>query len=569
MSTEWHYARDGNRFAPVSEESLRSLIEAGDLLKTDLVWHAGMSKWETAQDQFSELFPPARKNSLLRYLVSHWRGELSLARSLFVNGLLLGMLLIGACYFLASKFVSLSADYGLALYWLTLYIFLGASLVWLTTGIWRSSVRHPVSDGFDGLKNVARLAVAIVWLVFVTALLSSGLPGLRSSIEQARWLQTEGRWEIQVIRDGREVELSGGIGHGIADEVAATFRRWPGIEVVHLNLKNGGLVSEAEAMYRLFDERGVVTYVSTSCQSACTLAFLGGRERYLRNGATLGFHHSAIPGFAFQFLDVSSEKAIYSARGIRDDFVSHVYDTPPDSMWTPDEKTLLEAGVVTAFVSGNQFGLSGFRRDAMIQKTAAVMEQMPLYRLLRDREPAMYEKISAIILDAISSGQAISDTRDKLAPMLQGLRVKYLPMASDEAARDLLLHFAALTRRLKSNPAVCVGYLRDNDAKVMHELSTYYTPELREQELAVLARLIESAAPGRHAPKAAVTDRMIGTLLELAATRLGGQRGDLLALADAHSDPTAWCNAASALWEVAAELPPAEAHVAALVLALP
>lgn len=569
MSTEWHYARDGKQFAPVTEESLRSLIEAGDLLKTDLVWHAGMSRWETAQDQFRDLFPPSRKNSLFRYAAAHWRGELSLARSLFVNGLLLGMLLVGASYFLASRFVSLSADYGLAMYWLALYILLGASLAWLMTGIWRSSGLHPVADGFSGLKNLARLAVVIVWLAFVYALLNSGLPGFRSGLAQARWLQTEGRWEIQVIRDGREVELSGGIGHGIADEVAATFRQWPGIEVVHLNLKNGGLVSEAEAMYRLFDERGVVTYVSTSCQSACTLAFLGGRERYLRNGATLGFHHSSIPGFAFQFLDVSSEKAIYSARGIPDDFVSRVYGTPPDSMWTPDEQTLLDAGVVTAFVSGDQFGLSGLRRDAMIQKTAAIMEQMPLYRLLRDREPAMYEKISAIIFDAISSGQSVNDTRDRLAPMLQSLRAKYLPMASDEAARDLLRHFAALTRRLQSNPVVCVGYLRDNDAKVMHEFSTYYTPELREQELAVLARLIESSAPGRHAPAAAVTDRMIGTLLELAATQLGGQRGDLLALADAHSDPTAWCNAAATLWDVALELPPAEARVAAIVLALP
>lgn len=569
MSIEWHYARDGKRFDPVPEDTLRSMIEAGDLLKTDLVWHTGMRKWEVAQSQFKELFPAQRKKSLLRYAASHWRGEQSLAQSLFVNGLLLGLVFVAASYFLASRFVSLSTDYGLTLYWLALYFLLGSSLTWQTVGIWRSSVRHPVSVGFDGLKNVARISVAIAWLVFVPALLKSGIPGLVSAIEQARWLQTEGRWEIQVIRDGREVELSGGIGHGIADEVAATFTQWPGIEVVHLNLRNGGLVHEAEALYRLFDDKGVVTYVSTSCQSACALAFLGGRERYVRNGATLGFHHSAIPGFAFRFLDVSSEKAIYSARGIREDFVSRVYDTPPYAMWVPENQVLLDAGVVTAFVSGDQFGLSGFRRDAMTQKAEAVMEQMPLYRLLRTREPAIHQKISSVVLDAISSGRAVDDVRVKTAPLLQGLRNKYLPIASDESARELLRYVATLTRTLQADPSLCMGLLRDSDPESIRAMGSHYTKEMKERELAVLTGLIESADPARPAPTAAATDRMIGELIELAYRRLGSQGKDLRALADDKPDPAAWCNATAALWEVASELPPAEARVAALALILP
>ena len=48
MTTEWHYARNGERLGPVAFDELKQIASAGLLSPNDLVWCEGMSGWETA-----------------------------------------------------------------------------------------------------------------------------------------------------------------------------------------------------------------------------------------------------------------------------------------------------------------------------------------------------------------------------------------------------------------------------------------------------------------------------------------------------------------------------------------
>lgn len=52
---QWHYAHNGQKFGPVSDQQLKQLADSGQLLPTDLVWKKGMAEWVKA-GQIKELF---------------------------------------------------------------------------------------------------------------------------------------------------------------------------------------------------------------------------------------------------------------------------------------------------------------------------------------------------------------------------------------------------------------------------------------------------------------------------------------------------------------------------------
>jgi len=45
---QWYYARNNQRFGPVSAIELKQLADSGNLLPDDLLWREGMESWATA-----------------------------------------------------------------------------------------------------------------------------------------------------------------------------------------------------------------------------------------------------------------------------------------------------------------------------------------------------------------------------------------------------------------------------------------------------------------------------------------------------------------------------------------
>lgn len=48
MTNQWHYAKQGQRIGPVSEEYFKSLALSGEIQPTDMVWTEGMATWVPA-----------------------------------------------------------------------------------------------------------------------------------------------------------------------------------------------------------------------------------------------------------------------------------------------------------------------------------------------------------------------------------------------------------------------------------------------------------------------------------------------------------------------------------------
>jgi hypothetical protein len=104
-------------------------------------------------------------------------------------------------------------------------------------------------------------------------------------------------YSIRIMRNGTEAEITGGFKYGLTDDFLKLVRASPQIKVVHLN-SIGGRIGEAEKLSKLIRDRRLNTYTSSSCLSACTIAFAGGRERWIHRRAKLGFHGPAFPGWS-------------------------------------------------------------------------------------------------------------------------------------------------------------------------------------------------------------------------------------------------------------------------------
>jgi hypothetical protein len=140
-------------------------------------------------------------------------------------------------------------------------------------------------------------------------------------------------YDVRLLKDGTEMELSGGMPDGTADAVAHVLDGAPWVRVIHLN-SMGGRIAEGLKLEGLIRKRALITYSSTSCISACTIAFLAGRERFLATDAWLGFHSTSLKLGADSFTLGNVEmRKIYRREGLPDKLIDQALATKPGDVW--------------------------------------------------------------------------------------------------------------------------------------------------------------------------------------------------------------------------------------------
>ena len=109
------------------------------------------------------------------YIVQHWRGDLSLPVSYWVNGWLLGIGYMFGTFLIAYQ-ASSSIEYAIGL---LIVIALGCAIeVWQLIGIWRSASKHTERGGRKIWASLARVGVIFGWVNFVKGIFELlGLPG--------------------------------------------------------------------------------------------------------------------------------------------------------------------------------------------------------------------------------------------------------------------------------------------------------------------------------------------------------------------------------------------------------
>lgn len=288
------------------------------------------------------------------YLVRHWRGDLSLPVAYWINGSLIGVLMVMVAALLTELLEAVSlqkASIGAIL----LYLLIIVVTVWSLVGIWRSTLQHPSRGGSRGWATTAQVMLIIGGLSFAGTFTSNILPQLKVLTLIATGNDPMGRIEATFSTDGRTLILKGAFGEGSTDVVRNLLEAAPGVQAVMLE-SLGGRLQEAEDVAALVAAYELDTYVEANCESACTFVFLAGIDRAATPNARIGFHRPWFPGMdaigeAQMLADMQSR---YRSVGISQPFLAQIAATPAEDMWYPTEAELISNGVITRLSTGGE-----------------------------------------------------------------------------------------------------------------------------------------------------------------------------------------------------------------------
>jgi len=230
------------------------------------------------------------------YFVRHWRGQLTLPVSYWVNNWGVTAL----CWGLLIAAGKVLDEFPLRMQSATVLAAHGVLLIagcWCAVGVWRSAKYHAARGGARVWAGVAQFLVVLGAFGTVSNFFLYNLPQIQEHWLIARDLDPLGRIEAQPTRDRQGLVLSGNLGAGSADKIRAVLDQEPDIQTLVLETP-GGRVGEAALIAKLVRERKLKTYVENHCESACTVILLAGMDRAVTANARIGFHRASFPGMS-------------------------------------------------------------------------------------------------------------------------------------------------------------------------------------------------------------------------------------------------------------------------------
>ncbi|SDN18785.1 ATP-dependent Clp protease proteolytic subunit [Afipia sp. GAS231] len=296
--------------------------------------------------------PPLPRQPAQNFIARHWRGEFSLPRSYWINHLLLGAG-VGATFGVLASLINKNAAEqpllwlaSLALTWSVITLF----STWAGIGVWRAaSAYRRAGKRFWG--GAAKTTIALGMLNLVYSILFVAIPQASGICEILAGDKRLAAHQFKVLNNGTVLDFSGGISFGTAKEFETMLKAMDNVRTVRLN-SNGGRIAEAQKISDLIRARGLSTYVTQQCASACTIVFLGGKQRYLLSTARLGFHQPYFRGMTVndQRVAIAREAARLQHFGLSNAFAQRANAASPSGMWFPEKSELLREHVVTMIV---------------------------------------------------------------------------------------------------------------------------------------------------------------------------------------------------------------------------
>lgn len=449
------------------------------------------------------------------YVARHWRGELPLALSFWVNNLLLLVPLVLAIGVLMAWIVG----WGQSLQAASVALLVGGALlallsVWSLVGCWRSASAYRADGGSALWSGLAKLVLGLGALGNLGTLALDVLPQLPMHLRQAAGQDPIGRLDIALAADGRSVTLSGPFGSGAAARFERMLQRAPKLERVLLD-SPGGRIYEAHTIAAQVRARGLATRASADCASACTLVFIAGAQRSLAPGARLGFHRASVPTLnpVHEQLANGRLAELYSDAGLPQDFVFRVLATPSSRLWFPGADLLVAAGVLPRPTLLPELD-TAIAADAPVDSYRDALHNNLLWAALDQRQAGAIDTAAQRMLQARQSGLALDAVAEEgravaLAAVPVVLRTaggealdRYLALlverlragsAEGEAACQAVLQRAASAEAVDGSPAL-TGWLQDT---LLEPPDPQPVRALNPLELEVLRRELGAAAPER------------------------------------------------------------------------
>jgi hypothetical protein len=254
------------------------------------------------------------------YIKQHWRGNLGLKQSFWLNLVLLSVLIFHLERFTLPPFITgeLAVTISVTVFFiLTKVVIYG----WQIVGTLRACDRA-LQDGADRYWVISVHGALVLSLVAVLVLSFSSyqaLQGYKRQFNPPEYLLITPKYSFSLTNAGT---------------------------LLHIK---GPLESEGRGLARIIKENSYNTFSMGDCMSACTIAFAAGAIRTLGEHARIGFHQyqsfTVYPKF-----DIEVEQArdihFFREQGIAEEFLRKMFAHPPEDMWWPSGEELLRAGFV-------------------------------------------------------------------------------------------------------------------------------------------------------------------------------------------------------------------------------
>jgi hypothetical protein len=375
----WFLWVNDTEFGPIDIVQLRTLKEKGLLQPDHWVRGADNEKWIPAasiQNLFAAAPPPLptqaeelsaqnpedrdlsategvaahsghrRRN----YFARHWKGELSLPVSYWVNGFL-GNAVAAVIILSLSQYLNFKTEFrpeiALAVVttiWTTVLLV----AVWQIVGVWRSATNYSKKNIRSYWGGVAKFMACLAVLRIAYQFATAAIPQITEFAKIYNGDDEVGKYEFRVLNSGQELEFAGGITFGAAKAFERFSDALPSLRTVRLT-SIGGRIFEAQLIAAQIKKRDLNTYAPNYCISACTIIFLNGRERFMNPGSRIGFHQPDFPGVSnLERRElIATERARLTSLGVSPAFADKVISTPPSQVWYPTTAELLAEHVAT------------------------------------------------------------------------------------------------------------------------------------------------------------------------------------------------------------------------------
>jgi hypothetical protein len=562
---QWHLTRNGKPYGPFDFLRLVEAVRRNRLSPEDRVWRPGWERWYPAWKVPGLFAPPetdapvaagarsefaaaralevedqaadhgstrsgkttsVRQATRRNYFARHWRGELSLPVSYWLNGILAALAMYTAAFSFEAFIEAAKVQAGAAMA-LGLVCFLVATsivLAWQMVGIWRSATRH-AAKGKIFWAGAAKVMVLLGVARSVFDLGGTFVPLIADHIQIAMGDEQIGENHFRLLRNGTELEFAGGLKTGTAKEFERMLEAASQVRVLRLN-SYGGRIAEADAIVDLVRKRQLITFVSEHCESACTHIFLAGSQRWLGQRGKLGFHQPSIAGLDKETIAnvIKEEGRTLRSLGLPSEFVAKALATPSDDMWQPTHEELLAAHVISGISDGSHFAAPGSPATLSTEEfERRFLKNMPLYVALKRAEPSSYDEMLRRLVAGYREGQAEDEIFAGLRRFVSSAVRKQLPFTSDANLIGYLDVLIGYMEGLKAaDPGSCVAVhdpSRGAKGGLARDLSLLF-PDMAPKELSVYEAIMKSdGLVGRFMP----TKEQVEPYLETVRGRLAGR----------------------------------------------
>ena len=193
--------------------------------------------------------------------------------------------------------------------------------------------------------------MAVLW----GALLLTGLAHAQSDLVDNQLVRSG--YTITLSKNKNAIFVAGKFKHGISADVIDIYRANSDTVKSIMYSSSGGKLHESVTLYQLAQDHNLNTYAINYCYSACTTAFVGGKNRISLMQTKFGFHKFGAKAFKdiepdnVVIVDAQNRNSyLFEEQGVKKEFLSKIYQANHADMWNPNLIELLKANVVHTFI---------------------------------------------------------------------------------------------------------------------------------------------------------------------------------------------------------------------------